>query len=260
MRDLFITGSAFLLGDIETGAFEPYVEARKLRRMEKIAKNVLWCAFSACQQAKIEFQKENNLGLSLAIGAGSLESTLRFLDSIIEDGDELSSPTAFAGSVHNSTALTLSLFLHSHGPCVTTGQLDGSFAAAFLTAQQFLASGMCEQVLVAATDDINPVAASLVPQNSNLWKGLIRPGEFQRAAAAFVLSNTPREKCLKVKHFSFTRTDVQESKPALDSFSSPAFCAVCTAQQCAVGKDFMIKDVFAGTDFKLEASVYAFEK
>lgn len=259
MRDLFITGSAFLLGDIEAVAFEPYIEIKKLRRMEKIAKNVLWCAFSACQQAGVEFQKENNAGLSLAIGAGSLESTLRFLDSIIEDGDELSSPTAFAGSVHNSTALTLSLFLHSHGPCVTTGQLDSSFAAAFLTAQQFLERDMCEQVIVAATDDINPVAAALVPQKPTLWKELIRPGEFQRAAAAFVLSNTPCEKCLKVEQMSFTRTDVQGENLS-DPFSSPAFCAVRVAQQCAAGKDFIVRDVFGGTDFKLEASVYAFKK
>lgn len=260
MRDLFITGSSFLLGDIEQGAFSPYVDAKKLRRMEKIAKNVLWCAFSACQQAKIEFQKENNLGLSLAVGAGSLESTLRFLDSIIEDGDALSSPTAFAGSVHNSTALTLSLFLHSHGPCVTTGQLDSSFAASFLTAQQFLESGMCEQVLVAATDDINPVAAQLVPQNPSFWEGLVRPGEFRRAAAAFVLSNTPEEGCFKVDSLSFKRTNTEEKKPGPASFSSPAFSAFCTAQQCAAGKDFVVKDIFAGTDFKLEVSVYAFKK
>ena len=143
---------------------------------------------------------------------------------------------------------------------MTTGQLDGSFAASFLTAQQFLASGMCEQVLVVATDDINPVAATLVPQNPGLWKGLIRPGEFKRAAAAFVLSDTPREGCFKVKDFSFTRTNKEGTSPLPDSFSSPAFCAVCVAKQCATGKDFIVRDVFAGTDFKLEASIYAFEK
>ena len=74
-----------------------------------------------------------------------------------------------------------------------------------------------------------------------------------------MLSNTPRANCLKVKQLSFIRTDIQD-KSLPDSFSSPAFCAVHVAQQCAAGKDFRVRDVFAGTDFKMEASVYAFEK
>lgn len=74
--------------------------------------------------AGLDVNAPKNTGLSVAVGAGSLESTCKFMDTIIDDGDELSSPTAFAGSVHNSTGLTLSAFLHLSGPCVTTGQFD----------------------------------------------------------------------------------------------------------------------------------------
>ena len=254
--DLFVEGFSFLVGDCSAEELAPFTPISKLRRVEQMAKNLLLCSFRACESYSASAREE--MGLSLAIGAGSLENTCKFLDSILTDGDELSSPTAFAGSVHNATGLTLSLFLNTHGPCITTGQLDNSFAAALLTAQQFLAQGMCPRVLVAVADDVNKTAAELVPQYPERFAPYVRcvNGPFVRAAAAFLLTNTPTEKTIfHLKNFTFARTERTASQ-AKNPYTSPAFLAVEWARQLNEKKPFSLRDSFGGADVLLEAEPY----
>lgn len=255
--DFYINGFSALTGTAEAADFAPYFEARRLRRMENIAKNALLCSCRAFEQAGIDIHAPKDTGLSVAVGAGSLESTCKFMDSILDDGDELSSPTAFAGSVHNSTGLTLSVFLHLNGPCITTGQFDFSFAAALLTAREFLMRGLCRDALVAVAEDINPAAATLAPQNPALFTPVLRgpQGPFIRAAAAFAISAEPTEKTLfGVNRFHFSRKDA----PAAPCCTVPtaAACALQTAALLRQGEAFTLKDVFAGAEMILEASPY----
>lgn len=255
--EFYINGFSSLTGTAETADFAPYFEARRLRRMESIAKNALLCSCRAFEQAGTDIHAPKETGLSVAVGAGSLESTCKFMESILDDGDELSSPTAFAGSVHNSTGLTLSVFLHLNGPCVTTGQFDFSFAGALLTAREFLMRGLCKETLVAVAEDVNPAAAVLAPQNPALFAPVLRgpQGPFIRAAAAFVLSAEPTDKTLFcVNRFHFSRKDA----PAAPCSTVPtaAACALQTAELLRKGKAFTLKDVFAGAEMILEASPY----
>ncbi len=255
--DFYINGFSAVTGTADADDFAPYFEARRLRRMEGIAKNALLCACRAFEQAGVDIHSPKNTGLSVAVGAGSLESTCKFMDGIIDDGDELSSPTAFAGSVHNSTGLTLSVFLHLNGPCVTTGQFDFSFAGALLTARELLKRGMCQDAIVAVAEDVNPSAAVLAPKNPGLFAPVLRgaQGPFVRAAAAFVLSNQPTEKTLfGVSRFYFSRTDA----PAAPCNITPsaAACALETAAQLQKGDPFILKDVFGGAEMILEAFPY----
>jgi len=253
MHKLFIEGVSFLRGDASLESFAPFVQVRQLRRMEMIAKNVLLCSFRACEQAQVI--DRSDMGISISCGTGSLENTCKFLDSIIEDGDELSSPTAFAGSVHNATGLTLSLFLGSHGPCVTTGQLEGSFGAAFLTAQQFLAQKMCSRVLVAVTEDINPVGMDLLPADTGRFSSLFpRPqGPFERVAVAFVVTSEKSPMALfEITRFEFSRTSAQQVQNI--SVSSPAYMALQAAELMAAQKTFSLHTSFAGTDLLLEGN------
>lgn len=257
MADFFINGFSALTGDADAAAFVPYFEARRLRRMESIAKNALLCSCRAMEQAGLDIHAPKETGLSVAAGAGSLESTCKFMDSIIDDGDELSSPTAFAGSVHNSTGLTLSVFLHLNGPCVTTGQFDFSFAGALLTAREFLKRGMCKEALVAVAEDVNPSAALLAPKNPSLFAPVLRgpEGPFARAAAAFIISGEPTAKTrFAVSRFCFSRTE-KSASPCSD-FSSAAACALETARCLERGSAFALTDVFSGAEMTLEAIPY----
>lgn len=257
MADFFINGFSALTGDADAVSFAPYFEARRLRRMESIAKNALLCSCRALEQAGLDIHSPKETGLSVAVGAGSLESTCKFMDSIIDDGDELSSPTAFAGSVHNSTGLTLSVFLHLNGPCVTTGQFDFSFAGALLTAREFLKRGLCRGALVAVAEDVNPAAARLAPQHPPLFAPVLRgpEGPFSRAAASFVISGEPTDKTLfAVNRFDFFRTEKNSSPCSyFSSAAAPALEAVRFLEQ---GKAFTLKDVFGGAETLLEAQPY----
>ena len=261
MTKLFINGFSYLLGDAQPEDFVPFTEPRKLRRMEGISKNALLCAYRAFEQAGIDTAAvKEDMGLSIAMGAGALESTCKFMDTIIADGDALSSPTAFAGSVHNSAGLTLSMFLHIKGPCLITGQLDASFAGALLTAQQLLAQQMCKNVLVAAAEDINPVFADLLPRYAQdfapFFCGYPRP--FKRVAAAFAVSGESTEKTqFALDHLTLSRTDADAEKTPAPEFCSCAYPAVHFAEKLAQGKDVDFCEIFAGHIFKAEVKRYA---
>lgn len=259
MTDIYIEGFSFALGALAPGRLEAYFEPRRLRRMEGLSKSALWCACEALTQAGLEASCPKEMGLSLAVGAGSLESTCKFMDSIIDDGDELSSPTAFAGSVHNSAALSLSLFLGLRGPCVTAGQFDASFAAALLNAQLWLQQGFCSRMLVVAAEDVNPVAADVLPQYPKtfapLVRGLSAAVPFERAAAAFVLCAEPSARARAVlKRLEFARTG-EESAPVAADFISAAQNAVAFARGLKKQQSVVFSDVFAGvrTQFVTEA-------
>ncbi len=256
MIKFYINGFSAFSGDVSLEQFTPYVETRRLRRMETMAKNALFCSYQALEQAALPLHEPKNMALSVAVGAGSLENTCKFMDSILDDGDELSSPTAFAGSVHNSTGLVLSLFLHTSGPCITTGQFEASFPAALLTAISFLHKGACEQALVVVAEDINGVAQTYAPLQPQLFTNLLRnpQGPFIRATASFVIGTKPLgNNPFAVNRVEFTRTE-QDSNAEYGKES--AFTALETVRLLKKGQAFILEDSFGGAQFTLEATAY----
>lgn len=256
MNEIYINGFYGREGDIISEELAAFVPPQRLRRIEKLGKNVLYCACQACAQAGENIQTPKPWGLSVAADAGSLESTCKFMDTIISDGDELSSPTAFASSVHNSTALMLSMFLHLSGPCVTSGQFDFSFAAAWQSACQFLHRGMCTQALVAVAEDLNPVVAAQAPGQAAQLKAVLRSstGPFVRRSSAFVLSLQPTDKTLfSIHRFAFSRTEGRPfSAPQTQNLSG----ALCLVECLQNRKPFVLTDVFADACMLMEGTPY----
>lgn len=210
--DLYIEGFASWAQEPKPEDFSPWFEARRLRRVDGLSARLLLSACRALEMAGQPVTQEKPFGLSLGIGPGSLQNTCKFMDSILQDGDELSSPTAFAGSVHNAPGLTLSLFLNLRGPCVTSGQFNTSFGAALLTARSFLHSGMAPYVLVAVGDSLNPVAQALNGQYPARVEYPLAQDIASMQTAAFLLSpqKTPASKA-RITNFDF-------------SFVHPAYC------------------------------------
>lgn len=217
--DLYIEGFAVCAQEPKPEDFSPWFEARRLRRVDGLSARLLLSACRALDMAGQPVTQEKPFGLSLGVGPGSLQNTCKFMDSILQDGDELSSPTAFAGSVHNAPGLTLSLFLNLRGPCVTSGQFNTSFGAALLTARAFLHNGMAPYVLLAVGDSLNPVARALNRQYPARLACTPAPDTAPVQAAAFLLSpqKTPASKA-RIMDFDFT-------------FAQPAYCP-------AVGEDW----------------------
>ena len=260
LPNLFINGYSYLLGDGAMEDFAPFVDARKLRRAEQISKNVLLCAFRALEQAQRNMSDRAEWGISLAMGAGAVGSTLKFMDSIVTDGDELSSPTAFASSVHNSTALFLSMFLGIKGPCVVMGQLDASFAGALLTAQQFLAKQMCGQVLVVVAEDVNPFLAEMLQKNPHCFDPFVYQAHLPptRVAGAFVVSATPTSASSFVleKIALCAVQDVETQSQPLLPVHSCAHSMLLLTQQLEKKTAFAVREQFAGMIFEVAGKPY----
>lgn len=110
-----------------------------LRRVPRLAKIALRAALEAVPPSPSES------ALIISTSYGSTGSTLEFLDSILSDGADLASPTAFSHSVTNMTAAIVSQGLRITGPCLTITQpsLKPALAAAFA----LLASRRVENVL-----------------------------------------------------------------------------------------------------------------
>ena len=259
---LYINGFSCLKGDAKPEDFAPFVDVRKLRRAEQISKNVLLCTYRALQQAQLPVQAVHEMGLSLGIGAGALGSTLKFINSILEDGDELSSPTAFASSVHNSTALMLSMFLQIHGPCVITGQFDASFAGTLLTAQQFLAKKMCSNVLIAVTEDVNPLVQEELAKDATIFEPYVyqptKPA--QRLSAAYVVSDAPTTQTrfvLRDIHLSCSSDKSAKTPPQLEVCSC-AHSALLLANALEKKEPVSFREQFAGTILELKVEPYVF--
>lgn len=257
---LYINGFSCLTGDVQPEALASFLEVRALRRAEQISKNALWCACRALAQAKLAQAEKVAMGMSLAVGAGALASTIKFMDSILEDGDELSSPTAFASSVHNSVSLLLSMFLHLKGPCVITGQLDASFAGALLTAQQFLARKMCANVLVVLTEDVNPLLTEQLQKDATAFCPFIYQPQAPaaRVAGALVVSAMPTPTT------QFVLENVQLSCAEEVTACSQPQIPVCSCAHSLLllekylqTKDaFSMHEQFAGTILHIEGKPY----
>ncbi len=260
LPNLYVNGFSCLTKDAQAEDFATFLATRSLRRAEQTSKNALLCAFRALAQAKIELTQTENMGLSVAMGAGALGSTLKFMDTIIEDGDELSSPTAFASSVHNSTALLLSMFLHIKGPCVITGQLDASFAGALLTAQQFLARQMCPQVLVVLTEDINPLLQEVLAKNPAAFEPFIYQPQSPavRVAGALCVSSEPTPATQFVLgNIRLSRTnDLHEQAAEQIPVCSCAHSLLVLQKQLETRNAFQLREPFAGSILTLEGKPY----
>ena len=153
----------------DTDPLKKYLPVRALRRVDHFTRMTLLAAFQTVEDAGLSPADLQDAGIVLATGYGPARLTFDFLDSIIDYGPNMASPLAFSHSVHNIPAATVALKMHIHGPCFTVSQFETSVAAAFLTAQTWMAEGRVTRVLVGAVDE----STELLQENTaRIAKGL----------------------------------------------------------------------------------------
>ena len=124
-----------------------YFPKINLRRIPKSTRLALLTAAKALDCAKA-FPCPEKCGLALAVPYASPQSSLDFMDSILDSGPKLSSPTAFSYSVANMDAGILSQHLGLHGSCLTVSQFEASFVGALTSAILCLDQGLTDMMLV----------------------------------------------------------------------------------------------------------------
>ncbi len=207
----------------DTALLENYLDKRTLRRVNRYSKMALLGACMALEDAGCGIPVDSDrLGVIVASGYGALTTTFDFLDSMIDDGDALASPQLFSNSVHSSAAAHLTILLNIHGPCLTVSQFEMSGITALITAQQWLATGAVDAVLVGAVEEINSVMSYCYDQFFEHTPDVILPGNFDAQTAVmgegacFLLlrraaEELPAQACLE--HINWSPID-QLSRPA----------------------------------------------
>lgn len=166
---------------------QDFAPKRSLRRLDRLSRLALLGAHLALQNSTSPLDLKNT-GLIIATGYGATATTFAFLDSCIDDGDALASPTHFSHSVHNAAAANVAIHLGLRGPCCTVSQFGGSFASALATARAWLLQGRVDTVLVGAVDEVCDVLAYCHARLCATQDNAALPGE---GAAFFLLRATP---------------------------------------------------------------------
>ncbi|MDR2709382.1 MAG: beta-ketoacyl synthase chain length factor [Elusimicrobiota bacterium] len=137
---------------------ENFFAPQKMRRLGILSKVSLYCAAKLLDNQNIDLHAfKQNIGLIIATSFGPISQTLSFMDSIIFDGDILASPITFSSSVHNAIETTITTSLNLQGPVLTISDCYNSFLSSLATAQCWLASQMCQTVLLGAADERHPI-------------------------------------------------------------------------------------------------------
>lgn len=132
---------------------DEFIPKRSLRRIDHFSKMTLLGANLALQDADLSDVDRSRMGVVIATGYGTLQTTFKFLDSYLEYGYACSSPTHFSNSVHNAAAAHVSMQLQTTAPSLTVSQFEMSVPSALISARQWLAEGRVDQVLFGAVDE-----------------------------------------------------------------------------------------------------------
>ena len=190
----------------EIEELEKYVSARSLRRLDSFSKMVLLSCFLTVEDSGIKFENPERVGIVLGSGYGPVRTTIKFLDNIIEDGDEFASPILFAGSVHNAPASGTSLIMNIKGPSTTITCFEHTFSNVLLSAIGFLESGMADYVIAGAGDEYHEIFKNNNSEDSCM------PGE---GFVTFLLS---KEKKHKDKYCTINDISIRNNIMEIDKY------------------------------------------
>jgi len=141
----------------DTARLEEFLNKRSLRRVYHYSKMALLGAYLALQDAGRLDADRSRMGIIVASGCGPSRTTLGFLDTFINDGDSLSSPTYFSNSVQNAAVANISMLLNITGPGLTVSQFEMSVPSALIAARNWLEEGRVDSVLFGAVDEYHDV-------------------------------------------------------------------------------------------------------
>lgn len=150
---------------------------KKMRRADRLSKMAALAAWDAIEDGGVTVDaKQSRLGIIVATAFGPHVTTFRFLDDILDYGENSVSPTVFSHSVHNAAASYIALVLGIRGPALTISQFGFSFHQALVLAQAWVQEGRCENVLVGSVDECGTVMEYICSRKLRIAEdGKIKP-------------------------------------------------------------------------------------
>ena len=102
-------------------------------------------------------EKSGRCGLFIASSHGAVLSSFQFNDSILDDGPQLASPTAFSYSVNNIFSGVVSNILNIQGPSLGISQFGLSLPGAFAAAWAAINDEKIDYALVGQVEENSPL-------------------------------------------------------------------------------------------------------
>ena len=150
------------------------------RRADRFCKMTLLAATEALAGSAVPPER---IGIILATAFGPHGTVFKFVNDLLEFGDEQASPTVFSQSVHAAAASMVAAAAHLHGPTLTVADLAFPFEEALVLADAWLAADRCDAVLVGAVDEISDVLAHVVRRKWAVASdGIARPASAEPPA------------------------------------------------------------------------------
>ncbi len=180
-----------------------YYSLKDIRRLDKYARIVL--LLSAEILKNIDNNEKENMAVILGTSFGSFKTNCDFLDTIILQGFEYSSPMLFTSTVHNSPLAPLGIFNNLKGPSYCISNFEKTFSSSLYLAEILLNSKICEKLLLLFADEISDLLlygfSNLIGINENDLRTIPQEGgcAFLLGSANFILPLKEIDSFLKKK-------------------------------------------------------------
>jgi hypothetical protein len=145
--------------------YKEYIDAALRRRMSRIIKMGVATAVKCLHEAKVD-QPD---AIITATGLGCLSDTEVFMNSILENNESLTSPTAFIQSTFNTIGAQIALMLKNHNYNFTYVHRGFSFESALLDAMMQIDNHEATNILVGGIDELTDISYSIM-QRMGFWK------------------------------------------------------------------------------------------
>ncbi len=153
-----------------TRDYKNFIPLIKLRRMSSAVKMGIGATKMALKEADIEIPD----AIITATGQGSKQDTEKFLETILEQREEMITPTSFILSTHNTVGGQIALNLKCAAYNVTYTHSSASLEWALLDAILMFEEKNPGNILVGGVDEISPTISSFSYLNHQLKEEQIK--------------------------------------------------------------------------------------
>jgi 3-oxoacyl-[acyl-carrier-protein] synthase II len=227
------------------------IDPKMIRRMSRIIKMGVAAAIECLKEADIQMPGAIITGTAY----GCLADTDLFLSKMVENKEELLTPTSFIQSTHNTVGAQIALILKCHNYNNTFVHRGFSFESALLDAITCTKDQQASDVLVGAADEItntshailsrfglykNNLAASL-----DLFKTESKGTIAGEGSAFFLLTDQPSSNDyaeLRALHTFYKPADFEEIRKNISSFLSSQSVSIHDIDLVITGRNGDIKN------------------
>ena len=166
-------------------SFRDYLAPNDVRRMGNLMKRALVATLKVLDETGVRHPDAIITGTSL----GSLDYSERFLDAMVENGEQTLSPTYFMQSTHNTVGSALAIYTKTHGYNTTYSHGSISFDLTVQDAWMQMQLGKISTALVGGHDEMTEGYFSKLQQVKYVGvEGMVPCGEM---AMSMLLNTDP---------------------------------------------------------------------